>query len=274
MARDKKKIPVQLSINNLNFNNLKIFFVIVTDLSEQKHNEEIKQFNKTLENRVIERTVELDKANSQLQCELKERKQAEQELELQAVISQNIAEGVCLVRVADSTIVYTNTKFETIFGYEPGELIGKHVSILNYNEEHTNARDVVCQISEAILQHGKVTYEVNTVKKDGTQFWCKATTSTFNHSDYGTVLVAVQQDITEQKIVERKIIASLKEKEVLLKEIHHRVKNNLQIVSSLLQMQARRTQDKSATLVLQDSQNRIASIALVHEKLYRCSRVG
>ncbi|HEY9830947.1 MAG TPA: sensor histidine kinase, partial [Stenomitos sp.] len=52
-------------------------------------------------------------------------------------------------------------------------------------------------------------------------------------------------------------------------EIHHRVKNNLQIVSSLLQMQFRRTQEKEAALVLQDSQNRIASIALIHEKLYR-----
>ncbi|QLE58331.1 ATP-binding protein [Nostoc sp. TCL26-01] len=65
------------------------------------------------------------------------------------------------------------------------------------------------------------------------------------------------------------IEASLQEKEVLLKEIHHRVKNNLSIVSSLLQMQCRRTQDTAATAILQDSQNRIASIALVHEKLYR-----
>ncbi|MBD2527999.1 hypothetical protein H6G86_38050 [Nostoc sp. FACHB-133] len=56
---------------------------------------------------------------------------------------------------------------------------------------------------------------------------------------------------------------------LLLKEIHHRVKNNLGIVSSLLQMQCRRTQDPVVTAILRDSQNRIASIALVHEKLYR-----
>ncbi|MDZ8052768.1 MAG: PAS domain S-box protein [Aulosira sp. ZfuVER01] len=79
----------------------------------------------------------------------------------------------------------------------------------------------------------------------------------------------LHQMITELQQAEEHIKASLQEKEVLLKEIHHRVKNNLGIVSSLLQMQIRRTQNSQAKLVLQDSQNRIASIALVHEKLYR-----
>ena len=79
----------------------------------------------------------------------------------------------------------------------------------------------------------------------------------------------IAKDISDRIQAEEQIKASLKEKEVLLKEIHHRVKNNLQIVKSLLQMQSRRTKAQEATLVLQDSQNRIASIALVHEKLYR-----
>ncbi|QFS46146.1 PAS domain S-box protein [Nostoc sphaeroides] len=201
--------------------------------------------------------------------EISDRKRAEQMLELQAVITRNMAEGICLIRATDSVFVYANPKFEQMFGYESGELIGQHVSIVNYGDEHNTPEDVNQAIRTAVLQHGEATYEVYNVKKDGTPFWCRANTSVFDHPEYGSVLVAVQQDITEHKQAEEKIKASLKEKEVLLKEIHHRVKNNLGIVSSLLQMQCRRTQDPLVTAILRDSQNRIASIALVHEKLYR-----
>ncbi|MDZ8259620.1 PAS domain S-box protein [Nostoc sp. ChiQUE01b] len=201
--------------------------------------------------------------------EISDRKRAEQMLELQAVITRNMAEGICLVRVTDGVFVYANPKFEQMFGYEPGELIGQHVSIINYGDQNNTPEDVSQAICIAILKHAEATYEVHNIKKDGTPFWCSATASVFEHPEYGSVLVAIQQDITEQKQAEEKIKASLKEKEVLLKEIHHRVKNNLGIVSSLLQMQCRRTQEPMVTAILRDSQNRIASIALVHEKLYR-----
>lgn len=201
--------------------------------------------------------------------EISDRKRAEQMLELQAVITRNMAEGICLVRATDGVFVYTNPKFEQMFGYEPDELTGQHVSIVNYGDEDTTPEEVNQAIRTAILQHGEATYEVHNVKKDGTPFWCRSNASIFRHPEYGSVIVAVHQDITEHKQAEEKLIASLKEKEVLLKEIHHRVKNNLGIVSSLLQMQCRRTQDPVVTAILRDSQNRIASIALVHEKLYR-----
>ncbi|NEU79593.1 PAS domain-containing protein [Nostoc sp. UIC 10630] len=201
--------------------------------------------------------------------DISDRKRAEQMLELQAVITRNMAEGICLVRAIDGVFVYTNPKFEQMFGYEPDELTGQHVSIVNYGDEDTTPEEVNQAIRTAILQHGEATYEVHNVKKDGTPFWCRSNASIFGHPEYGSVIVAVHQDITEHKQAEEKIIASLKEKEVLLKEIHHRVKNNLGIVSSLLQMQCRRTQDPVVTALLRDSQNRIASIALVHEKLYR-----
>ncbi|HEY9600595.1 MAG TPA: histidine kinase dimerization/phosphoacceptor domain -containing protein [Allocoleopsis sp.] len=77
-------------------------------------------------------------------------------------------------------------------------------------------------------------------------------------------------DITEQKQAQEQIQAALQEKEVLLQEIHDRVKNNLQILNSLLQMQSRRVKSPEAVLALRDTRNRIESIALVHEKLY-CS---
>jgi len=201
--------------------------------------------------------------------DITELKRAEQMLELQAVITRNMAEGICLVRADNGIIVYANPKFEQMFGYDLGELNGRHVSIVNYASAPNAAQAVNLSIREAVLQSGESTYEVHNVKKDGTPFWCSATTSVFKHPDYGDVLVAVHQDITDRKQAESKIAASLKEKEILLKEIHHRVKNNLSIVSGLLQMQARRTQNTQAAAILRDSQNRIASIALVHEKLYR-----
>ncbi len=89
-----------------------------------------------------------------------------------------------------------------------------------------------------------------------------------------TGAIETLQDITERKLSEDRIIKSLREKEVLLREIHHRVKNNLQVISSLLSMQARATQDPGAVEALSESRDRVNAMALIHAQLYESRKLS
>ena len=83
----------------------------------------------------------------------------------------------------------------------------------------------------------------------------------------GAIITAM--DITARKHAEHELLKSLQEKDVLLKEVHHRVKNNMQIISSMLKLQARHITNEETLQHLNDSQNRVRSMALIHEKLYQ-----
>jgi hypothetical protein len=82
------------------------------------------------------------------------------------------------------------------------------------------------------------------------------------------------QDITESVVVENNLKNSLKDKDILMLEIHHRVKNNLQIISSLLNLQSQYIKDKYAQDIFIDSQNRVRSMAIIHEKLYKSDSIS
>ena len=133
--------------------------------------------------------------------DITERKQAEVILRLQSEITVNMAEGVYLIRTSDWVIVYANPRFEEMFGYDPGEMIGKRAPIVNAPTEK-DPEETAREITAFLEREGYWRGEVNNIKKDGTPFWCYASVTIFDHPEYGNVMVAVHTDITERKQAE------------------------------------------------------------------------
>ncbi|MEG4056796.1 MULTISPECIES: PAS domain S-box protein [unclassified Microcoleus] len=136
------------------------------------------------------------------------RKEAQKTLELQSVIMNNMAGGVCLIKASNLMIVYTNPTFDAMFGYTEDELAGQALGVLNYVDTNFTPDVTVLDIVTQIEQTGEAKYEVHNRKKDGTLFWCRVHTSRFEHPEYGTVYVAVQEDATELKLAEQALQAT------------------------------------------------------------------
>jgi PAS domain S-box-containing protein len=133
--------------------------------------------------------------------EIAERKKIQAELSLHSEILQNMAEGVALVRTQDGTIVFTNSRFTTMFGYDEDELPGKNVAILNAPDTRS-PEEIAREITLELEMTGIWTGEVRNRRKDGREFWCHATVSTYNHPVFGNVWITVHEDITERKLIE------------------------------------------------------------------------
>lgn len=169
-------------------------------------------------------------------------KQTEEDRRLLAEITLNISEGISLVRENDGIIVFTNRRFEEMFGYSTRELIGKHVMVLNASIVNQTAKETAWNIIGSMQNHDRWKGEVYNVKKDGTLFWTEASISKFDHPEYGQVLITVQMDIDKRKQIENKLIehehelqqlstelinAQEKERKILSQELHDEVGQSL-----------------------------------------------
>ncbi|RZN37722.1 MAG: PAS domain S-box protein [Methanophagales archaeon ANME-1-THS] len=171
------------------------------------------------------------------------------------------------------TITRFNHAFEHLTGRRATEVVGKSLDILFPEDKREEAMNL---IRRALAGERWETVEIPILHTDGTVKIVLWNSATLYAGDGTTPIatIAQGQDITDRKYAEEQIKASLREKEILLREIHHRVKNNLQIISTLLYLQSSYIKDEKAFEMFKDSQNRIKSMALIHDKLYQFKDLG
>ncbi len=160
-----------------------------------------------------------------------------------------------------------NTAFTEIFGYESGEIEGLDIDKLIVPEEEMPKAQAA---SNRIFGGETINVSGKRKRKDGSLVDVLVYGVPVTIEEGQTIAIfGIYVDITDSREAEEKVKRSLKEKEVLLAEIHHRVKNNLAVITGLLELQGYNTTQEEAKEALKESQMRINSIALIHEKLYQ-----
>lgn len=171
-------------------------------------------------------------------------------------------------------IQLVNSQTERVFGYPRQELLGKSVHLLIAErcraqnpmvDERRSGATVAWRARESPR-------ELFGLRRDGEEFPVEISVSPLQTKE-GTLILSAVRDISERKRIEH-ILESLNEKELMLKEIHHRVKNNLAVISSLFYMQSTYTSDEPTIKILRESQDRVRSMSLVHETLYRSENLA
>ncbi|MBT8508622.1 hypothetical protein AZH53_09420 [Methanomicrobiaceae archaeon CYW5] len=186
------------------------------------------------------------------------------------LLAENSIVGIYII--SGERFIYVNETMAEMFGYTVGELRNKP------NLELISPADVgmvVDHVHDLVAGRMETAhFETVGVRKDGSTFEIEIFGSGAQLDDEHPLIIGTLLDISERKASEAMLQASLAEKTTLLNEVHHRVKNNLALITSMLQMQMRSMEDEEAKAVLRETSNRILSMALVHESIYRSDTIA
>ncbi|QDL53021.1 PAS domain S-box protein [Rhodoferax aquaticus] len=176
--------------------------------------------------------------------------------------------GLMQFSIEDGALIHYNQKFQLITGYSDEELAHHTFASLTCAEEREADWDMFNQAlrGEIAEYHS----EKRLLRKDGAMIWVNMNAAFVRDASGAAVrAVVVCMDITARRAAQEAVKDSLREKVSLLNEVHHRVKNNLQVIASLLRLEAGRTVHTDTKVVLKDMQGRIRAMSLLHESLYR-----
>ncbi len=198
------------------------------------------------------------------------------ELERFRALLDQSNDSIFLLEMPSGRFTDVNKSASKQMGYSNEIMIEMSLEDLVAKNELERIQLIFNELIENRESKGRKTFSSIFNGDDGKKIPVEISASVVKFSDT-VYIVMVVRDITERKEAEDKIRASLEEKKILLREIHHRVKNNMQIISSLLNLQTRYIDDEQVVDILKESQNRVKSMAIIHEKLYQSrglARIG
>lgn len=262
---DQKAVEIDLTVVSIIFDNEEATLLILKDVSFQN-----KLSKEMLRAEIAEET------NKRLAKEIEDRKIAELKLESEYLRTKAIFDSsqntLLLTLTPAMKISSFNQQSKIYFDYQTKKELVKEMDFDQYFEQIISPIKLrYFRYLLSGLRKGKsYQLELKLINIYSEKKWLEIYLNPiFDVNNTLTEFSMVAHDITDKKKTEKEILLSLKEKEVLLKEVHHRVKNNLQIISSILNLQSSYIEDKKILEIIEESRHRIRSMAIIHENLYQ-----
>ena len=234
---------------------------------------ELSEDNKTQREQL--RAELAEESNKRLEIEITQKIKAEKKLEEQFLrmnaIFESSSNTFLLTLTLNAKISTYNAHCRTYFSTILKEKIETGTSFYTFFDKvvEKSKMRLFPKIIKDVKKGKSKQFELE-IKVNGINYWLEVFINPiFNIDGQVSEISIVAHDISEKKTTSMKVVSSLKEKETLLKEIHHRVKNNLQVISSILNLQSSYVEDEKTLSILQESRNRIRTMAIIHENLYK-----